>query len=108
MILTIIKVHGQSTKRREILQTIKELVGKMAQQEGCVAATYYEDMDDKDIHFILEQWKTEKDLERYTRSKAYSVLLGIEALLVKPLEIQHTIQCISKVRPLVKINHLMR
>ena len=93
MILTIIKLHGLAGKRREILQTIRELDSKAAQEMGCVDATYYEDIDNRDIHYILEKWKTEGDLERYKRSKPYKVLLGLEVLLAGPLEIQHTIQC---------------
>lgn len=93
MILTIIKIHGLSTKRKEILQTIKELDSKAAQQEGCVAAGYYEDLDDRDIHYILEEWESQADLDRYKRSKFYNALLGLEALLTQPLEIQHTLKC---------------
>lgn len=96
MILTIIKMHGRSTKRKEILQTIKELDSKATQQEGCVATGYYEDMDDRDIHYILEEWRSAKDLERYKNSKSYNALLGIEALLTEPLEIQHTLKCKSE------------
>lgn len=93
MILTIIKLHGRSTKRKEILQTIKELDSKAAQQEGCVATGFYEDMNDRNVHYILEEWESREDLERYMRTKSYNVLLGIEALLKGPLEIQHTHKC---------------
>ena len=96
MILTIIKMHGRSTKRREIIQTIKELDSKAAQEEGCVTAAYYEDIDNQDVHYILEQWETREDLERYKGSTAYNVLLGLEALLKEPLQIQHTFQCLSE------------
>ncbi len=95
MILTIIKMHGRSTKRREIIQTIKELDNKAMLEKGCVTATYYESIDDQDVHYILEEWETREDLERYKSSKTYNVLLGLEALLVGPPEIQHTIQCRS-------------
>ena len=95
MILTIVKMHGQSTKRREILQTVKELNSKAVQEKGCIAATYYEDIENQDVHYILEERKTREDLERYKSSTAYNVLLGLEVLLKEPLQIQHTIQCIS-------------
>lgn len=93
MILTIIKMHGRSTKRKEILQTVKELDNLVSQQEGCVGAGYYEDLDNIDIHYILEEWESRQDLERYMRSKSYNALLGIEALLTQPLQIQHTLRC---------------
>jgi quinol monooxygenase YgiN len=98
MILTIIKMQGLAGKRREILQTVKELHSKAALEKGCLAANYYEDIDNRDIHYILEKWETEEDLERYKHSKTYKVLLGLEALLAGPLDIQHTIQCGSEAK----------
>jgi len=41
----------------------------------------------------MEEWETREDLERYKESTTYNVLLGLEALLVEPLQIQHTYQC---------------
>jgi quinol monooxygenase YgiN len=89
-------MHGRSAKRKEIIQTIKDLDSDVAQQEGCVTAGYYEDLDDRDVHYILEEWKSQDDLERYKRSRSYNALLGLEALLIEPLEIQHTLKCSSE------------
>lgn len=93
MILTTIKVHGQSAKRKEIIQTINELAGRMADDEGCLKADLYIDIDDKDTFYFMEEWSTLGDLEKYKKSKSLTVLLGLESLLVEGLEIKHAIKC---------------
>jgi quinol monooxygenase YgiN len=93
MILTTIKVHGQSAKRKEIIQTINELAGRMAEDKGCLKADLYIDIEDKDTFYFMEEWSTQDDLEKYKNSRSLSVLLGLETLLVESLEIKHAIKC---------------
>ena len=96
MILTTIKVHGQSAKRKEIIQTINELAGRLADDEGCLKADLYVDIDDNDTFYFMEEWSTQVDLEKYKKSKSLSVLLGLESLSVEGLEIKHAIKCESE------------
>lgn len=96
MIITTIKLHGLPQKRKEIEQTITGLADGMAKYEGCHNANLYQDMHDKDIFYLMEEWKTAVDLERYKKSKSYAVLFGLESLLVEALDIKHAVKCISK------------
>lgn len=95
MILTTIKIHSQHQKRKEILQTIRGLAEEIAKADGCNGADLYQDLCDKDVFYILEEWRTEKDLEKHKKSKSLAVLFGLESLLVKSLEIQHAVNCKS-------------
>lgn len=95
MILTTIKVHGQTTKRKEIIQTIRELAGRMVEDEGCLKADLYMDLEDKDTFYFMEEWCTKSDLEKFKNSKSLAVLLGLESLLVEGLEIKHAVKCRS-------------
>ena len=96
MILTTIKVHGQPAKRKEIIQTINELADQMAEEEGCLKADLYNDLEDKDTFYFMEEWSTKKDLDKFQNSRSLSVLLGLESLLVESLEIKHAAKCISE------------
>ena len=96
MILTTIRVHGKTSKRKEIVQTIKDLADKTAKDKGCLKADLYMDMEDKDTLYFLEEWNTKRDLEKYKTSKSLAVLLGVEALLVESLEIKHAVKCESE------------
>jgi quinol monooxygenase YgiN len=95
MILTTIKVHGQTAKRKEIIQTIRELAGRMTEDKGCLKANLYMDLEDKDTLYFMEEWRTRSDLEKYKNSKSLTVLLGLESLLVEGLEIKHAVKCES-------------
>ena len=96
MIITTIKLHGLPQKRKEIVQTITGLADEMAKFEGCHNANFYQDLHDKDIFYLMEEWKTAIDLERYKKSKPYAVLFGLESLLVEELDIKHAVKCISE------------
>ena len=89
MIITTIKLHGLPQKRKEIVQTITGLTDGMAKYEGCHKANLYQDLHDKDIFYLMEEWKTAVDLERYKKSKSYAVLF-------EALDIKHAVKCISK------------
>ena len=94
MIITTIKIHGLKQKRKEIFQTLTELVDEMpAKQAGCLRANLYEDLENKDIHYLMEEWATRKDLEDYRKSGSLAVLLGLEALLVEEIDIKHAVLC---------------
>ena len=95
MILTTIKVHGQPNKRKEIIQTIHALAGEMIQDEGCFKADLYQDVEDHDILYFMEEWLTIKDLNKYKKSRSLAVLLGLETLLMESLEIKHAVKCES-------------
>lgn len=94
MIVTTIKIHGLPQKRREILQTVKGLADRVLRDSRCVQADLYQDMTDQDIFYLMEEWQTVDDLEKYLQSKSLAVLLGLENLLVERVEIKHAIRCI--------------
>lgn len=96
MIITTIKLHGLPQKRKEILQTITGLADGIEKYEGCHNACLYQDLHDKDIFYFMEEWKTAVDLEKHKKSKSYSVLFGLESLLVEALDIKYAVKCISK------------
>jgi quinol monooxygenase YgiN len=93
MIITTIKIHGLPQKRKEILQTIKGLVDQMAKDDGCKRADLYRDLYDRDVFYIMEEWKTVSDLEKHKKSKSLAILFGLESLLVESLEIQYAVDC---------------
>jgi quinol monooxygenase YgiN len=88
MITATIKLHGRSEKRREILQTIKGLMDQLNKGTNCNQVNLYQDIDDKDIFFLVENWSAEHDLDEYLSSQLFKVLLGVHPILKDPLEIK--------------------
>jgi quinol monooxygenase YgiN len=68
-------------KRKEILQTIKAILGPIRRARGCISCNCYVDVEDDYVFFFEEEWKTREDLENHLRSDQFNVLNGAMRLL---------------------------
>ena len=81
MIEATFKMTVPVEKRKEILQTIKTLVGASRRERGCISCNCYVDVEDERILFFEEEWKTREDLENHLQSDHFGVLNGAMGLL---------------------------
>jgi len=81
MIETTIKMTVPAEKRKEVLQTIKAILGPIRREHGCIGCNCYVDVENESLLFIEEEWKTREDLENHLRSDHFSVLNGAMRLL---------------------------
>lgn len=96
MILTTIRLNSRPQKRKEIIQTLRDLADQMENEQGCLKAELYQDIEKQDTLYLMEEWQTRQDLEKYKKSRSLAVLLGLETLLVESLEIKHSVKFRSK------------
>ena len=88
MITATIKLHGRPEKRREILLTIKGLVNKLSKGTNCDQVKLYQEIDDENTFFLVEDWPSNRDLNEYLSSQLFKVLLGVHPILEDPMEIK--------------------
>ena len=81
MIETTIKMTVPAEKRKEVLQTVKAILGPIRLERGCISCNCYVDVEDERVLFIEEEWRTREDLENHLRSDHFSVLNGAMRLL---------------------------
>jgi len=81
MIETTIKMTVPVEKRKEVLQTIKAILGPIRREHGCISCNCYVDLEDERIFYFEEEWKTREDLENHLRSDHFGVLNGAMRLL---------------------------
>ena len=81
MIETTIKMTVPVEKRREVLQTIKAILGPIRRERGCITCNCYVDVEDEGVFVIEEEWKTREDLDSHLRSDHFGVLNGAMKLL---------------------------
>jgi quinol monooxygenase YgiN len=81
MIETTIKMTVPVEKRKEVLQTIKAILGPIRRERGCISCNCYVDVEDDYVFFFEEEWKTREDLENHLRSDHFNVLNGAMRLL---------------------------
>ena len=60
----------------------------MKRIEGCVDTRIYQDTDDENIFFLVEEWQQQRHLDNHIKTKLFAALLGIKVLLVKKPEIK--------------------
>ena len=92
MIVTTIKMMVPAEKRKEVLQTVKAILGPIRRERGCITCNCYVDVEDESVFCFEEEWKTREDLETHLRSDHFGVLNGAMRLLrVEPNIRFHTI-----------------
>ena len=85
MIETIIKMTVPVEKLKEVLQTVKAILAPIRRERGCISCNCYVDVEDENVLFFEEEWKTRKDLKNHLRSDHFGVLNGaMRMLLVEP------------------------
>ena len=92
MILFIIRMKVPAQKRKELSQTIALLVGSIRTEKGCRRCDFCRSVENENQLFLLEEWDTRADLDRYLQSERFKVLRGAMNLLQEPCEsVFHTI-----------------
>jgi quinol monooxygenase YgiN len=81
MIDATIKMTVPPEKRKEVLQTVKAILGPIRRERGCISCNCYVDAEDESIFFFREEWKTREDLDNHLRSDRFGVLIGAMSLL---------------------------
>jgi len=81
MFETTIKITVPNEKRKEMLQTIKAILGPIRLERGCISCNCYVDVEDERVLLFEEKWTTSEDLESHLRSDHFGVLDGAMRLL---------------------------
>ena len=65
-------------------------------ETGCLSSVLYIKADNKDILCLIEEWATQKDLDKYLRSQNFNVLRG--AVKALNAEAEMRVHTVSKAR----------
>ncbi len=87
MVIILIKMKVLPVKRRELLQTLSSIVEQVRNENGCLKAVVFTNVEDDNELLILEEWSTQKDTDAHLDSDLFTVLMGAGGLMYKPPEI---------------------
>jgi len=97
MIDATIKMTVPAGKRKEVLQTMKAILGPIRREQGCISCNCYVDVEDEGIFFFKEDWKTREDLDNHLKTDRFAVLIGAMSLLNAEPEIRFdTVESIAE------------
>jgi quinol monooxygenase YgiN len=86
MILAIIEMDARPAKRKELLQTLHALIQELRNEKVCIKCSACQDIEAENSFCLIEEWKSQLELDNHLRSDIFTVLLGAKNLLSKPLE----------------------
>ncbi len=74
-------------KRAELLQTLRSMTEEIRKEKGCMNCEFYQDVENENIFSVIEEWKTQEELDSHMKSDMFGALIGIKSLLVDPAKI---------------------
>jgi len=78
----------QPERRKDLLETIRGMLEPARVERGCLSYRLYEDVEDRNTFVLVEEWKTQKDLERHIRTDNQRLLLALMDLLSEQPELR--------------------
>jgi quinol monooxygenase YgiN len=77
MHIVTLRIKVPKDKRKNFLDAARLVVGPTQVQPGCISCRFYQDLDDPDAVFLVEEWKTRKELDQHIRSNRYRIVLSL-------------------------------
>ena len=74
--------------RRDFLDTMRGMLEPARVERGCLSYRLYEDVEDRNAFVLVEEWKTQNDLERHIRTDNHRRLMALMDLLSEQPELQ--------------------
>jgi len=68
-------------RRSDLLEAMRGMLEPARVERGCLSYRLYEDVEDRNALVLVEEWKTQKDLESHIRTDNQRQLLALMDLL---------------------------
>jgi len=82
MIKLVVKKKIKDGSIDEAIKLYEELVSASQKEQGCIQYNLYQDINDRSILFVIEEWENEEALERHNASEHFTRLVPKIAELV--------------------------
>jgi len=90
MITVRVNLTARLGKQQELVQSIRRLKNKIAEERGCIACRVYQNLDNPDEFVVFEQWKNEKQAKAHLDSENMAVLVGAGSVLSRDISVSLT------------------
>jgi len=87
-ILVTLRMIVQPERRSDLLETMLGMLEPARVERGCLSYRLYEDVENSDAFVLVEEWKTQQDIESHIRTDNQRQLLALMDLLSEQPELQ--------------------
>jgi quinol monooxygenase YgiN len=88
MILVTLRMIVRPKRRSDLLETMRGMLEPSRVERGCLSYRLYEDVKDRNTFVLVEEWKTQKDIESHIRTDNQRRLLALMDLLSEQPELR--------------------
>jgi len=75
-------------RRGDLLEAMRGMLEPARVERGCLNYCLYEDVEDRNTFFLLEEWETQQDLERHILTENQQRLLTVMDFLSEQPELR--------------------
>ena len=86
-ILVTLRMIVRPERRSGLLKTLRGMLEPARVERGCLSYRLYEDVENENTFVLVEEWKTQKDLEGHIRTDNQRLLLGLMDFLSEQPEL---------------------
>ncbi len=76
MITATLRISVSKGKKGEVVRLLRPLTGPTRVETGCISCRLYQEVNERHAITWMEEWATQKDLERHLRSPQYKRILA--------------------------------
>ena len=92
MVVVTARLVVTSRRRKSLWETLRGLPGPKRFEKGCLGYHLYQDCEDRNALYLVEEWRTVEDLERHICSEDYKMILAAMDMCSEQPEIKiHTV-----------------
>jgi quinol monooxygenase YgiN len=77
MNIVTLRIKVPRERRRDFMDSARLIVEPTKIQPGCISCRLYQDSDEPDVVFLVEEWKSRKELDRHLNSEQYRIVLSL-------------------------------
>lgn len=86
--LVTLRVFVQTQRRSDFLETMRGMLEPVRVERGCLSYHLYEDIENRNMFVLMEEWKTQQDVESHIRTDNQRRLLALMDLMSEQPELQ--------------------
>ena len=87
MIILVLKLKVSPSDRKDVISIFDTVAGSTSVKPGCKMVKLESDVHDDDDLFLIEEWETMPDLEKYIASDEFRKIMAIIDMAFEPPEI---------------------
>jgi quinol monooxygenase YgiN len=88
MVVVRLTMKALPEKRKELVQTLLGMIEPSRKVKGCISHHLYQNLEDDNLFILIEEWRSQEDLDAGLRSDQFHALLGAMNLLSEAADIK--------------------